>query len=113
MRVSPGSEQARIAPQRLSTIPSATHFHPRSEGDSTHCALNISITFYFSCVELLVSMMPSTETRCHPRYARVIRVGSGDLLSTPSVLDVDVDPPVRVHSGERLGSSGRLGAFGE
>src|ERR687897_522791 len=129
MRVSPGSEQARMAPQGLSTIPSATHFHLRSEGDSTRCALNISITFYFSCVELLVSMMPSTETRCHPRYARVIRVGSGDLLgaepllpmdligrhllSILSVLDVNVDPPVGVHSGERLGSSERLGADAE
>src|SRR5688500_13650665 len=129
MRVSPGSEQARIAPQRFSTILSVTHFHPRSEGDSTRCALNISITFYFSWVELLVSMMPSTETRCHPHYVRVIRVGGGDLLgaepllpmdligrhllSIPSVLDVDVDPPVGVHSDERLGSSERLGAFGE
>jgi hypothetical protein len=118
-----------MAPQGLSTIPSATHFHLRSEGDSTRCALNISITFYFSCVELLVSMMPSTETRCHPHYVRVIRVGGGDLLgaepllpmdligrhllSIPSVLDVDVDPPVGAHSGERLGSSERLGAVGE
>ena len=119
MRVSPGSEQALIAPQRLSTIPSATHFQPRSEGDSTRCALNISITFYFSCVELLVSMMPSTETRCHPRYVRVIRVGGGDLLgaepllpmdligrhllSIPSVLDVDVDPPIGELFGEQFG----------
>jgi hypothetical protein len=31
----------------------------------------------------------------------------------PSVLDVDVDPPVGSISGERLGSSERLGAFGE
>jgi hypothetical protein len=89
---------------------------------------NISITFYFSCVELLVSMMPSTEARCHPRYARAIckqrtksvhsaiRVGSGDLLRAdpllpmalsglhllciPSVLDVDVDPPVGVYTGQ-------------
>jgi hypothetical protein len=72
MRMSPGTERARIALQIFSTIPSATHFHLRSEWDSTRCALNISTTFYFSCVELLVRMMPSTEARCHPRYARVI-----------------------------------------
>src|SRR5215210_135069 len=42
------------------------------KGDSTRCALNISITFYFSCVELLVRMMPSTEDQCHPRYGHVI-----------------------------------------
>jgi hypothetical protein len=59
--VSPGSERARISPQSYSTIPSATHFHCAPKGDSARCALNISITFYFSCVELLVSMMPSTE----------------------------------------------------
>ena len=35
------------------------------------------------------------------------------LLLIPSVLDVDVDPPVGALSGERLGSSERLGAFGE
>jgi hypothetical protein len=32
MRVWPGSEQARIAPQSFSTIPNTTHFHLRSEG---------------------------------------------------------------------------------
>ena len=88
MRVSPGSEQARMAPQGLSTIPSATHFHLRSEGDSTRCALNIFITFYFSCVELLVSMMPSTEIRCHPCSDKVfvtpcIGVSTGARPSSP------------------------------
>jgi hypothetical protein len=32
MRVSSGSEKARIAPQSFSTIPNATHLHLRSEG---------------------------------------------------------------------------------
>lgn len=32
MRVSPGSEQTRRAPQSFSTIPRATHIHLRSEG---------------------------------------------------------------------------------
>src|SRR5215217_308817 len=32
MRVSPGSVQARTAPQSFSTIPSTTHFHLRSRG---------------------------------------------------------------------------------
>src|SRR5688572_4800433 len=57
------------------------------------------------------------------------RVGSGGLLETdpllpmllldhhllliPSVLDVDVDPSIGVLLDEGLGSSERLGAFGE
>ena len=32
LRMSPGSEHARIAPRIFSMIPSATHFHLRSEG---------------------------------------------------------------------------------
>src|SRR5215218_7691537 len=35
------------------------------------------------------------------------------LLLIPAVLDVDVDPPVGVRFGERLGSPERLGAFSE
>jgi hypothetical protein len=60
MRGSPGSEQARIAPQISICAP---------KEDFTRCAPNITITF--SCVKLLVSMMPSTEARCHPCSGKV------------------------------------------
>jgi hypothetical protein len=72
MRVSPGSEQTRSAPQSFSTIPGPHISICAPKGDSTRGALDISVTFYISCVELLVSMMPFTAARCHPCCLRVI-----------------------------------------
>jgi hypothetical protein len=50
MRVSPGSERTRIAPQSFSTISSATHFHLRSEGELYPlCAEHLHHLLLFMC----------------------------------------------------------------
>jgi hypothetical protein len=73
MRVSPGSEQTRRAPQSFSTIPRG-HTYPSAlrRGTLPVVRWTSPVTLYISCVELLVRMMPFTAARRHPRCLRVI-----------------------------------------